>query len=904
MTCFKLEFEGKKALEKSICADLTREYGLDYEFGTYVQFKDDGHAYEGRIIGFNPNTKKYKITYKNDANSIPDHEEKNHIIEIRKDGIVTPPPKTVNSEETLAPLIVSLLDKNDILSMSMLGPRGSKNVCAIDFDFKKIIETFLLSEKPHKSKPELLLKHYKLGGKRLTKKDTSASCPALRFTYSGIYLNGGTNEEAFYCNQVSYSKLIKKIFEKKPRELGYLLIYISVAIGKNLSILNRCNLTNGDVCSYLSSLKKTDDHQCAQRIEELAIEILGCLGSPRCHIDRSLSIEELQQQGWNITTNTNRKDRLKLFKIYNDNKDKFSQKLEGKLLSEAKPEEFDYFFRGSNARQNKGATDILRTISSITIKENIANREGGLSFDITFSPLFVACASYVNSKLNQIVFNSKTEYKKYSVLDMKCFLGRLAYSARKEEEYAFEVIFSSEDATKKAEEDMLKDAKKYGLIEKHSENTFRFSQKYIRIYLDGCFSAQSLEKQFIIESKVKDEHNKTNVVSAAIDQIFGFSKQEDLLDHLNFRLAEPSLFSLALLTQASMHFREKLIIELIARASNYEVKNGGRFEQELSAHILCYLLATNPDLFTYQNMKTAFSAACGRQLYPAQTALLREMMKSNAFFKEYPKKIFLEALEFDVDADGSYVFKRQPEFYFYQIFCQDKLDSTDHLSFLDLNSLAQYESWIKKDFKKAQICLKKAYDKEICNFNETTFSIQASGDAAVKKLYGMQLWLYALSNIYNLTSRCDADTFIVEKILDKKIEEKESVLKHLLKVIFYAEFFQKWQNPYYPSRINEMTMICGAFRFFSTFEIDSSVSLPSKNDSVLSIDYIKEYLNWMKGESKNSRYYWFQRRLLSYYTAQCPCDECESNYTSTAFLKYDNFSQSYNSFISNPRKLL
>ena len=204
MTCFKSEFEGKKSLEKSICADLTQEYGLDYEFGAYVQFKDDGHAYEGKIIGFNPNTKKYKITYKNDANSIPDHEEKNHIIEIRKDGIVTPPPKTVNSEETLAPLIVSLLDRNDILSMSMLGPRGSKNVCVIDFDFKKIIETFLLSEKPHKSKPELLLKHYKLGGKRLTKKDTSASCPAFRFTYSEIYLNCGTNGEAFYFNQASY----------------------------------------------------------------------------------------------------------------------------------------------------------------------------------------------------------------------------------------------------------------------------------------------------------------------------------------------------------------------------------------------------------------------------------------------------------------------------------------------------------------------------------------------------------------------------------------------------------------------------------------------------------------------------------------------------------------------------
>ena len=143
----------------------------------------------------------------------------------------------------------------------------------------------------------------------------------------------------------------------------------------------------------------------------------------------------------------------------------------------------------------------------------------------------------------------------------------------------------------------------------------------------------------------------------------------------------------------------------------------------------------------------------------------------------------------------------------------------------------------------------------------------------------------------------------MEEILDKKIEEKESVLKHLLKVIFYAEFFQKWQNPYYPSRINEMTMICGAFRFFNTFEIDLSITLPSKNNSVLNIDYVKEYLNWMEGESKTSRYYWFQRRLLSYYTSQCPRDECESNYTSTAFLKYDNIPQSYNSFVSNPKQL-
>ncbi len=902
MTRSKLEFEEPKDLEQSICSDLTKEYGLDYEFGSSIQFRYNKRKnYEGVIIGFNPNTQKYKIICKNDDNSTPLQGKKNRIIEIEKDDIIDSPKKTVPHKKTLSPLIVSLLDVEDILSMSALGLCGSKKVCVIDFDFKKIIEKNLLTEMSDRPKPNLLLKHYTLGGKRLAQVETSdlKFCPAFRFKYGTIYLHGGTSGTAFYCNQVSYTKLIKKIFEKKPQELGYLLIYISIVLGRNLSILNCYNLTSGDVCAYLEQLKGMDEAHIAKKIEELAAEILGCLDSPRCHIDSTLSIEELQQQGWNITTNTNKEKRREFFASYNSKKKEYSRRLESKLFSKAKPEEFNYFFRGDDGRQNKDAIDILKTISSITIKSHSCTE---IDFDITFSPLFEACASFANNALNQIVFKNKTKYKEYSVLDMQCFLGRLANSAR-EGNHVFSYSYSSDGCMENAEENMLKEAINNGLIENHSDGKYRFSQKYVRIYLDGFFTAYFLEERFICESKENQTAGKTNIVGAAIDQMFYFSKPDNLMDHLDFRLAEPSLFALSLLTHASIHFREKLIIELIERAKNYEVKNNGRFEQELAAHILCYLMATNPDLFTYQNTKSAFTASCSRQLYPAQASLLREMMRKNAFFKKYPQEQFRKALEITLEGDENYTFKQQPEFYFYQTFCQGKLDSIDSLEFFDLTSRAQYESWVTENYEKTKSCLRKAYDKEICNFNETTFSIQSSGDDAVKKLYGMQLWLYALSNICCPALECNADTFIVEEVLGKKNEEKESVLNHLLKVVFYADFFQKRQNPYYPSRINEMTMICGSFRFFNTFEFDVTVALPSQNDSALNIDYIKEYRGWMEKESRNSRYYWFQRRLLSYYISQCTYNECEENYTNTVFLKYDRFPKGYQSFVSNPRQL-
>jgi hypothetical protein len=284
------------------------EYDLNYYIGAHVKFKYRGKQHEGRIIGFNPDTKEYKITY-----------SKNHIIEIAEEKHNIEITKDTSFEEKLAPLIVSLLDKNDILSMSTAGMRGKKKVCIVDFDFKKIIETFLLSERFHKSKPQFLLKHYTLGGERQTKAKPSDPdfCPALRFKHGEEYLDSVTENTAFYCNQASYSKLIRKIFKKRPRELGYLLIYLSIVLGRNLSILDKVKLTSGDICSYLSRLNEMDDNQVAKKIEELATEILECLGLLRCHIDPTLSIEELQQQGWNITTN--RKDRLKLFRIYNDN---------------------------------------------------------------------------------------------------------------------------------------------------------------------------------------------------------------------------------------------------------------------------------------------------------------------------------------------------------------------------------------------------------------------------------------------------------------------------------------------------------------------------------------------------------------------------------------------------------
>lgn len=700
----------------------------------------------------------------------------------------------------------------------------------------------------------------------------------------------GDDECKDFCYQDSFKRLINKLFEQKPlrKEFAYLLIYLSVAIDRNLSILTYMNLPN--LSNYIYEF---NDFKVEQRIQELATTILDQLTAiSGFWIDPKKSISDLREDGWHFKF-IDSQEQLRCEEVYDKERaEKYASKLERAILDAKKPDEYAFFFRGEYGIKNQASKDILMAISTIEITYT-PNLDNALSFSVTFCPLFDACSKHIQKCLDGIVYNTKKNYKEYSSLDLRLWLGKQAQRGR-DGKHIFSVAFSDDNEEKLLEEKMLGDVINAGLIEDRHNNNYCFSQKYIRIYLDGFFTAYFLEKQCIIDKE-------TDAIRDAINQIFQFSKPEDSLDHLNFSLAEPSLFSLSLLTQASMPFREKIIIELIHRANNYKVKNGGRFEQELSAHILCYLMAINPDLFKYRNMKDAFQAACSRQLYPAQTHLLREVMKKNAFFKEYPKKIFREALEFEVDEKGNYVFKGQPEFYFYQTFCQDKISPINQLDFLGLTSLAQYESWIKKDFEKAKSYLKKAYDTEIRDFNETTFSIQSSGEAAIKNLYGMQMWLYALSNIYRPTSEYNADTFVVEKVLEKKGKETKCILKHLLEVVFYAEYFQKLQNPYYPSRTKEMTMVCGSYRFINSFNI--TVSIANERESRISDELIKEYKKLVKNECKTSRYFYFQQRFLSYYTNEWLLGGTIEDYNSTSFLQYDHFPNTYNEFLSNPKAL-
>ena len=120
MTRSKLEFEEPKDLEQSICSDLTKEYGLDYEFGSSVRFGyNQRNTYKGVIIGFNPNTQKYKIICKNDDNSTPLQGKKNRIIEIEKDDIITFGPMYLINQE-IAEKEVKLIDNGKINEIEII----------------------------------------------------------------------------------------------------------------------------------------------------------------------------------------------------------------------------------------------------------------------------------------------------------------------------------------------------------------------------------------------------------------------------------------------------------------------------------------------------------------------------------------------------------------------------------------------------------------------------------------------------------------------------------------------------------------------------------------------------------------------------------------------------------------
>ena len=684
------------------------------------------------------------------------------------------------------------------------------------------------------------------------------------------------------CIQSSYSHLINRLFKQNPLqvEFAYLLIYLSVALGRNLSLLDRISFPN--ICQKLGDLN--GNPKASQKIEDLATQILD-ISSFR--IDPKLSYFSLLNEGWHFRFDSPENEN-NFSKYYNST---HAKTLERTLLKAKKPDEYSFFFRGNNGINSTAAKDILMAISTISPSVDFCGQsEPDISFEITFSPLFVACSDNVNKSLDKIISRSKREYKRFSTLDLRVFLGKQARLAR-EGKHVFTMSFSADQLL---EREMVNEAIDAGLIEETSENTYCFAQKYIRILMDSYYTAH-LTDQKHIELAGKSQELVSNIVS----EIFNFSKQKDPLSHLEFSLAEPSLFALSMLKEVSPHLRESIIKELIKRAQNYQIQSGNRLQQELSAHILCYVLATDPNLFQFDLTKDAFVAACSRQFYPGQAILLREMMKKNAFFRNYPVEQFKKGLITGQDNTGNYVFMHQPAFYFYQTFCKEELLAVSKLeSFWDQASRAQYESWITKDFMKAKICLRNAYQKTICNLDSTSFDISIKGDDAAKNIYSMQLWLYALSNIYNPASEYEAETFITRDVLGiTQDQSPQQTIKHIISMIFYAEFFQKKQNPNYPMNLQDVTLICGAFRFFNTFAIETTVTLPP--------EAIKQYIEWMKQEDKTSRYYWFQRRLISYYTFDSNSwDESPEEYTTTAFLRYDNFPQKYQAFIKNPRRLV
>ena len=834
-------------------------------------------------------------------------------------------------ETKLGHLVVSLLDKKGVVE----GKNTKKDVDPLkeienidpikikefDFDFKSVIKIFVESETKDLTWPCFRNKHHEIGEQK-----PEGNCPSFVFKYGSRYLRGGQIIAAkkkglntsywfpIYVNQDSYPKLVNRIFEEKPIELGYLLIYLSFAIGRNLAVLDQFGVMN--VIPYSENLLKEGDSEAAQEIEDLADMILGCITNPLTHINCKLTVQELIQQGWNITV-SEPEYQNDFFTIYNKNRALYANKLEKKLRYAPKTEEFNYFLHGINS--NKNFTDILKAISSIRISAYTEKEQKHhimvekLTLDVSFAPLYDACYKQVQNKLENIINDTK-DYKEFSVLDLRIFLGRLAQKARNG---SHTFIANEENGLTAIEKQMLDCAISAKFIERTAEEgAFKFAQKFIRIFIDAFYTAHMADQEY---AKTKDDSDNSKVISKIIEQIFEYSKPRDVLNHLEFSLAESSLFALEVLSEVSYTLRVPLIEKLIDMANTYEVKNSSRFRQELSAHILCYLLATatNSGIFTFKLQKNAFIAIGSRQLYKVQAPLLRSMMEKNKFYRLFPQEQFAKALEVIKDTDGCYYIANQPEFYFYQAFCEKKLASVDQISdFFSASIRAQYESWIGNNPKDAIACLRKAFCM-IEGFNEKSFDIASAPDAesqknAIKNLYGMHLWLYALTNLYNPNTGEDPETFITEIILNKP-EEKNKVLKKILLITFYADYFQKKQNRLYKEHSNRgnMILICGAYRFVNCFFLN--VKLPiSNSDTSLSDEtyydltqYVKEYEEWMKSEiylNSANRYYWFQRRLLSYIEGwDYKDDDDKTRFENVTFLKYDNFPVSFDSFIKEPR---
>lgn len=276
---------------------------------------------------------------------------------------------------------------------------------------------------------------------------------------SGQYVYGNVD-----CSLSSYSLLINNLFEQKPlrMEFAYLLIYLSLALDKNLSVLDRINCPN--ICDELNKLNEKPE--ASKKIEELATRMLDSLGAlSSFQIDPKLSYFELEEQGWRFHFD-NSEDRQTFLAYYKKpgKPSIYAKNLERSMLHARKPDEYAFFFRGNSGSKGRAAKDLLMAISTISPKV-IFNGQSNpeISFTFTFSPLFEACSKYIQENLDKIISKSNGKYKEYSYLDLILFLGRQAQQARDGKHVFFKIL---SDKNIDLEQQMLFDTIEAGILEK------------------------------------------------------------------------------------------------------------------------------------------------------------------------------------------------------------------------------------------------------------------------------------------------------------------------------------------------------------------------------------------------------------------------------------------------------